>query len=372
MIKISPDITIFVIVLILVGVGIMMIYSASAIMCGTTEKFNNDPYFFLKKQVCWAIIGFIAMIFFMFLDYRIFDKLISPLFFFNIFLLMLVLFPAFGKLAEGARRWMRIGPVTFQPSELIKVSLIIYLASSLSHKRGKIVSFVHGFLPYTLITGLIFVLVIKQPDFGTAVLIGMISVIMLFMSGVRIIYLTSLVLLSLPFFYFLVYKVEYRWDRIKAFLNPASDPLGKGFHIIQSHIALGSGGFAGLGLGAGRQKLFYLPAPYNDFIFSVIGEEFGFVGTTIIIFLFLWFFWQGCRIANEAREEFGGLLASGITFLIISQSFFNMGVATGLLPVKGVPLPFISYGGSSLIFMMASVGILLSVWRHRKKVKSER
>lgn len=367
--KISPDTTIFIIVLILAGVGVVMVYSASAIMAG--ERFN-DPYFFLKKQLCWTLIGLVAMVLFMYLDYRIFEKFVYPIFFFTLLLLVLVLFPRFGKLAGGARRWLRVGPVAFQPSELVKLSLMMYLASSLCRKNRKIESFTHGFLPYIIIIGIIFILIMKQPDFGTAVLITTISMIMLFISGTKMIYLIASAVCSLPFLYLFVYKVAYRMERVSSFLNPWNDPLGKGFHTIQSLITLGSGGTTGLGLGGGHQKLFYLPAPHTDFIFSVIGEEFGFVGTVTIILLFLVFLWQGCRIANEAREQFGSLLASGITLLIVFQAFLNMGVTCGILPVKGAPLPFISFGGSSLIFTMSSVGILLSVWRHRKKVKAER
>jgi len=362
--KISPDVVIFVITLILVVAGVVMIYSSSAIM--TAEKLN-DPYFYLKKQLCWTMLGLAGMVLFMYTDYRIFEKVIYPFFFFTIFLLVLVLIPKFGKLAGGARRWLNVGPVAFQPSELVKLSIIIYLSSSLCRKNRKIDSFIHGFLPYLIIIGMVFILIIRQPDFGTAVLIATISMLLLFISGVRITHIMASVVCSLPLFYILVYKVAYRRERLLSFLNPLDDPLGKGFHTIQSLIALGSGGTAGLGLGAGRQKLFYLPAPHTDFIFSVIGEEFGFIGATIVIVLFLVFLWQGCRIAAEARDQFGNLLASGITFLIVLQAFINMGVASGILPVKGVPLPFVSFGGSSLIFTMSGVGILLSVWRYRKK-----
>jgi cell division protein FtsW len=355
---------IFVVTLVLVVIGVIMVYSASAIMAG--EKFN-DPYFFLKKQIFWTLIGLFSMLLFMHIDYRILEKFIYPFFFFTIFLLVLVLIPKFGRLAGGARRWLRVGPIAFQPSELLKLSLVVYLASSLSHKNRKVESFVRGFLPYLIIVGVIFLLVLKQPDFGTAAIIATISMIMLFMSGVRMVHITAAIVCSLPLLYLLVYRVGYRRERIFTFLNPGSDPLGKGFNTIQSLIALGSGGVLGLGLGAGRQKLFYLPAPHTDFIFSVIGEEFGFVGTATIVFLFAIFLWQGCRIANEAREQFGNLLASGITFLIVLQAFLNMGVASGILPVKGVPLPLVSFGGSSLIFTMSGIGILLSVWRHRKK-----
>lgn len=367
--KISPDATIFVIILILVGIGVVMIYSASAILA--SEKFNS-PYVFLKKQLCWFLMGLCAMLFFMYLDYRVFEKVIHPFFFFTLFLLVLVLFPRFGRLVGGARRWIKIGPVPFQPSELVKLSLVIYLASSLSRKNRKVERFSHGFLPYLILTGIIFILVMKQPDFGTATLLATISMSMLFLSGARIMHLAATIVCSVPIFYLFIYKVKYRRERMLSFLNPWDDPLGKGFHTIQSLIALGSGGALGLGLGAGHQKLFYLPAPHTDFIFSVIGEEFGFIGTSIIILLFFVFLWEGYRISISARDQFGRLLAGGITFLIVFQSFINIGVASGMLPVKGVPLPFISFGGSSLIFTMAGVGILLSVWRHRGKVRDEK
>lgn len=362
--KLSADTTVFIIVLILASIGVIMVYSASAVVA--SQKLN-DPYFFLKKQLCWALLGVIAMILFWNIDYRIFEKLVYPFLFLTIFFLVLVLVPGFGKLAGGARRWLKLGPVVFQPTELLKLSLLAYLASSLSRKNRNMESFTRGFLPYLILIGVIFALIMKQPDFGTATLLAVISMVLVFISGAKVSHIVSTILCSLPIFYVFLFRVEYRRARILSFLNPWEDPLGKGFHTIQSLISLGSGGAAGLGLGAGRQKLFYLPTPHTDFIFSVIGEEFGFIGTSIIIFLFLMILWQGIRIALQAKDEFGKLFALGITFLVVFQAFLNMGVASGILPVKGVTLPFISYGGSSLFLSMASVGVLLSIYKYRKK-----
>jgi len=367
--RFSPDVAIIVIVLLLAGMGVAMIYSASAIISSEAEKGPKDPYLYLKKQLLWMVLGILSMVIFMYVDYHALKKLSYPLLILTLILLLLVLVPGFGKTAGGARRWVRLGPVTFQPSELAKFVLIIFLAHSLSRKQNNVRSFSYGVLPYLLLTGLFFFLVLKQKDLGTAVLMGIILAGMLFLSGARLFHIIGILLCSLPFLYVFIFKVSYRKGRIFAFLNPWRDRLGEGYQTIQSLIALGSGGTEGLGLGHGRQKLFYLPAPHTDFIFSVIGEELGFIGTSLVIILFLVFLWQGYKIAKEARDQFGSLLASGITFIIVLQAFLNMGVAAGILPVKGFPLPFLSFGGSSLVFTMGSSGILVSIWRHRRKVK---
>jgi len=369
--KVSPDIGIIVIVLVLVVAGVVMIYSSSGIMSGESQKYRIDPLLFLRKQLVWMVLGIVMMLVFMYLDYHILEKLKYPLFALTVALLFLVLTPKFGKEAGGAVRWFRLGPVSFQPSELAKFCLIVFLASSLSKKQKKVESFTYGILPYIIVTGALVVLILRQPDFGTVVLLGIIFVGMLFLAGARIFYLVGIALCSLPVIYALIFSSAYRRARVLAFLHPGNDPLGKGYHTIQSLIALGSGGPAGLGLGAGRQKLFFLPAPHTDFIISVIGEEFGFAGTLTVVLLFMGFLWLGASIMLEAKDKFGRLLAGGITFIIVLQAFFNMGVASGILPVKGVPLPFISFGGSSLVFMMACAGVLVSVWRHRPKLKPQ-
>ena len=356
--KISSHLGLFLITLALISMGIIMVYSSSAIL--SLERYN-DPYFFLKRQLTWVFLGLVGMLFAARINYRALPKLLRPLLFFTLFLLILVLFPQFGKKIAGARRWLRIGDFTFQPSELAKLILILYMADTLSRKKEKIKNFVYGFLPPLLILVAIFILVLFQRDLGTALIILMVILGMLFVSGVRLKHLFFLFLIALPIIWLRIIKVDYTKRRILAFLDPWSDPLGDGYQIIQSLIALGSGGIFGRGLGEGTQKLFYLPAPHTDFIFAILGEELGFLGGVAVIILFGAFIYFGARIARRAPDLFGSLLALGITTWIGLQAMINIGVATGFLPTKGIPLPFISFGGSSLIFSLMGVGILMSI-----------
>ncbi|MCG2675749.1 putative lipid II flippase FtsW [bacterium] len=356
--KISSHLGLFLITLALISIGIIMVYSASAIL--SLDKYN-DPYFFLKRQMAWVFLGLVGMFFAARVNYRALPKLLKPLLLLTLFLLILVLFPQFGKEVAGARRWLRIGDFTLQPSEVAKLILILYMADTLSRKKEKIKDLVYGFLPPLIILGTIFILILRQPDLGTALIILAVILGMLFVSGVRLKHLFSLFLVALPGIWLLINKVGYRKRRILAFLDPWSDPQGYGFQIIQSLIALGSGGILGRGLGEGTQKLFYLPAPHTDFIFAILGEELGFLGGVAVIILFGAFIYFGARIARRAPDLFGSLLALGITTWIGLQAMINIGVATGTLPTKGIPLPFISFGGSSLIFSLIGVGILLSI-----------
>jgi len=264
---------------------------------------------------------------------------------------------------------LRIGAVGFQPSELGKLALILYLADYLTRKQDKIKSFSRGFFPPMLVLGGMTGLILIQPDLGTVVLLGIVSLILLFVAGIRIIYLGGLVLFSLPALYFLISGVGYRQRRILAFLNPWQHATGAGYQIVQSFLALGSGGIKGVGLGESRQKLFYLPASYTDFIFSIVGEELGFIGTVSLVVLFLVFLWAGIRVAYQSPDLFGYLLGIGITVAISLQAIINIGVATGSLPTKGISLPFISFGGSSLLFNMMGVGLLLNISRRHKGTK---
>lgn len=356
--KISSHLGLFLATIALTNIGIIMVYSASAII--SLERYN-DPYFFLKRQLVWVFLGLLGMLFAARINYRAFPKLLKPALLFTLFLLVLVLFPQFGKAIAGAQRWLRIGDFTFQPSELAKLILILYMADTLSRKKEKIKNFTYGFLPPLIILGAIFILILLQPDLGTALIILVIILGMLFVSGVRLRHLFSLFLIALPSIWLLINKVGYRKRRILAFVDPWSDPRGAGFQIIQSLLALGSGGIFGRGLGEGTQKLFYLPAPHTDFIFAILGEELGFLGGVAVIILFGAFIYFGARIARRAPDLFGSLLALGITTWIGLQAMINIGVATGFLPTKGIPLPFISFGGSSLIFSLIGVGILLSI-----------
>jgi len=296
-------------------------------------------------------------------DYRHLQRYAKPLFIFGIILLVLVLFPQIGRESFGARRWFRLGPLSFQPSEFVKLIILIYTADFLARKKTKILSFWEGFLPLIIVLGVTCFLVVKQPDLGNSILIGVIVLIVMFIAGARILHIFILGLSTIPLLYYLVYNVPYRLKRIMVFWNPNEDIRGVGFQLYQSQIALGSGGILGVGLGKSIQKLFYLPAAHTDFILSIMGEELGLIGTLSVVILFIAFIWQGARIAKRTRSPFGYFLCIGIVTMIGLQALINIGVSIGALPTKGLPLPFISYGGSALIFNMISVGILLNISR---------
>ena len=353
-------ISIFTTTVILICIGIVMIYSASSIYAWERYK---DSFFFLKRHLSFLFIGAFLTFLFMSVDYRKLKRSARPLLILSILLLVLVLIPGIGREVAGARRWFRFKFISFQPSELANIAIIIYIADFIFRKGNYIRTFLHGFLPPMLILGLAALLILMQPDLGTALALGIVVFIMLFMAGVRLSYLLSVILASLPLFYILIFSVPYRRMRIMAFLNPWLDPKGSGFQIIQSQIALGSGGIFGVGLGQSRQKLFYLPAAHTDFIFSIIGEELGLLGTIGIILLFMIFIKQGLKIIKNSQDTFGYFLALGLVLMISFKAVINIGVSCGLLPTKGLPLPFISYGGSSFIFDMISVGILMNIAR---------
>ncbi len=339
-----------------------MIYSASAIYA-----FENlgDSLFFLKRHMFYVAIGFLCMFSAMSPNLVSLRKFAKPLFLFSTFLLVLVLVPGLGKEVSGARRWFRFWIFGFQPSEFVKIALILYIADLLARKQTRIKSFLHGFLPVILILALTVGLILMQPDLGMALLLSVVVSIMSFAAGINLVYLSLTLISSLPLLYMLVFNVPYRKNRIIAFLNPWKDPRGTGFQIIQSCLALGSGGLLGVGLGQSRQKLFYLPAAHTDFIFSIIGEELGLLGTAGVLGLFIIFIWQGAKIALRARDSFGQFLSLGIVSIIALEAIINIGVSSGSLPTKGLPLPFISYGGSALIFNMMGVGLLLNIAKDR-------
>jgi len=337
-----------------------MTYSASSIYAWERYK---DGFFFLKRHLSFLVIGIFLTFLVMSVDYRRFKRYAKPLLISSLLLLILVLIPGIGKEVSGARRWFRLKFISFQPSELANMAIIIYTADFISRKGSVIKQFLRGFLPPVCILGLGVLLILMQPDLGTALAISIVVFIMLFVAGVRLPYLLSMVLASLPMLYILIFSVPYRRTRILAFLNPWLDPKGSGFQIIQSQIALGSGGIFGLGLGHSRQKLFYLPAAHTDFIFSIIGEELGLLGTLGVITLFMIFIQQGLKIIKNTAEQFGYFLALGLVLMISLKAIINIGVSCGLMPTKGLPLPFISYGGSSFIFDMVSVGLLINIAR---------
>lgn len=348
----------FVVTVILIAFGIVMVYSASAIYA---HEYLKDSAYFLKRHLIYLFLGIIASLWIMSVDYNVIKKYIKPVLMISFLLLILVLIPGIGREIAGARRWFRFSIFSFQPSQIVKLALILYIADVLSRKQSEIKSFFHGFLPPMIILGLSVGLILLQPDLGTAVAIGVVTYILLFIAGIRLFHLVPLLVSSLPALGVIILAKPYRMNRMLAFLNPWKDPQGIGFQIIQSYIALGSGGLFGVGLGHSRQKLFYLPGAHTDFIFSIIGEELGLIGTASIVILFIIFIWFGIRIAIRSRDLFGHLAALGIVLMIGLEALINIGVATGSIPTKGLPLPFISYGGSSLIFDMMGVALLLNI-----------
>ena len=353
-------INLFILTLVLVSIGMVMIYSASSIYAWDNYQ---DSFYFLKRHVSFLLIGAVIMFLVMSYDYRRLEKYAKPLLVVSLILLALVLIPGIGREVSGARRWFRYKFISFQPSELASLAVIVYVAGFIKRRGNLIKDFWRGFMPPMAVLGITVLLILAQPDLGTSLSIAAVVFMMLFVSGVRIRYLGSLLLASVPALYLLIFSVPYRRMRIMAFLNPWLDPKGSGFQIIQSQIAIGSGGIFGVGLGHSRQKLFYLPAAHTDFIFSIIGEELGLIGTIGVIILFIIFIQQALKIMKNAPDRFGYFLSMGLILMIVLKVAVNVGVSCGLLPTKGLPLPFISYGGSSFLFDMASVGILLNIAR---------
>jgi len=346
--------------IVLVCIGIIMIYSSSSIYAW--ERYG-DSFYFLKRHLAFLAVGLLLTFLAMIVDYRILRKYARFMFWVAFALLVLVLIPGVGREISGARRWFRFKFISFQPSEFANLALIIYIADFICRKGEQIKTLFKGFIPPICALGAFSLLILLQPDLGTTIALGIVVLVMLYIAGVRPRYILSLILCSLPMVYILVFSVPYRKARILAFLNPWLDPKGSGFQIIQSQIAIGSGGLFGVGLGHSQQKLFYLPAAHTDFIFSIIGEELGLLGTLGIILLFMIFIRQGLKIIKNAQDKFGYFLAQGLILMISLKAIVNIGVSCGVFPTKGLPLPFISYGGSSLIFDMVSLGILINIAR---------
>ncbi len=361
--KLVPDMWLFAGVVALVSVGVVMVYSASAILA--TDRFH-DPYFFLKKQLFWAVLGFGCLWAAMTANYRILERIMLPLLVVSLVLLVLVLVPPFSQEINGTRRWFRWGPVSFQPAELAKFSLVVYLAQFLTRRREVVESFWLGLLPPLLVAGSMAGLVLLQPDLGSSLTLVVLVFCLLFLAGGRVRQMALVAVSALPLVAVAIYMAPYRLKRIMTFLDPWADPRGSGFQIIQSYLALGSGGLFGRGLGESKQKLFYLPEPHTDFIFAVLGEELGLLGTVSVIGLFGLLIWRGIRIGLGAPDPFGAFLALGLTALVACQTLVNLGVVTGVLPTKGLPLPFISFGGSSLIMAMVATGVLLNISQHAR------
>jgi cell division protein FtsW len=355
--RVSVDRVLFIVTLLLVFVGLVMVFSASAVMA--KEKYHSG-YFFLLRQMGWAIAGFIAMMIGMRIDYK---RLKHPAVVFSMLglttLMLILVF--FLDRSHNTHRWIHFGGFSFQPSELAKPVLILFLAFFLENRTRAMDDFRNTLIPAVIPTVVFVCLIVFQPDLGTAIACAAITGCILFVAGLRFRYLGYAVLASLLPLYFLIFHVAYRRDRILAFMNPYSDPQGRGFHIIQSLIAVSTGGLTGVGLMEGKEKLFYLPEPHTDFIFSVLGEELGLVGCLIVVLLFATFLWRGIRTALHTQDMFGRFLAVGITSMVVVQAFINISVVLGLMPTKGIPLPLISYGGSSLFITLACVGVLLNV-----------
>ena len=335
-----------------------MIYSASS--CYAYEKFH-DSSFYLKRHILHCIAGLLLARFIMKHDYRALRKYSKVLLMASIFTLILALVPGIGHEAGGAKRWIKLGFIGFQPSEFSGLFLIFYIADILDRKALVVRNFLYGFIPPLTVLGFTVLLILLQPDLGSAVSILIVGLIMMFAAGVNMAHIIPFLLMAAPILYLLIFKVAYRLRRIASYLDPWSDMQGAGFQIVQSFLALGSGGIFGLGLGLSRQKLFYLPQAYTDFIFSIIGEEIGLIGTLAVVILFVIFVWQGIEISLKAKDLFGRLLALGITISIGLDAIINIAVSTGAIPTKGLPLPFISYGGTSLIFNIIAVALLLNI-----------
>jgi cell division protein FtsW len=347
----------------LLAVGMTMVYSASAIWA---EYKFDDSFFFAKRQMLFAVVGIIAMFFIMNVDYwtwRTWAKVILIVCF---VLLVLVLIPGIGNVRNGSRSWIGVGAFSVQPSEFMKLAMIAFLAKFLSEKQKQITSFKSGLLPSLGLVFTAFALIMLQPDLGTGTVMVGTCVVMIFISGARIMHFVYLGLLGVAGFVGLIASAPYRMDRITSFLDPWKDPLGTGFQMIQSLYAIGPGGLFGLGLGESRQKFFYLPEPQTDFIFAIIAEELGFIGGSFVLLLFSLLLWRGVRVALGAPDLYGSLLATGIIAMIAIQVMINIGVVTGLMPVTGITLPFLSYGGSSLTLMLMAVGVLLNISRYSR------
>ncbi len=359
-----------IVTLTLAALGIIMIYSASAIFA---YQHFGDSFYFLKRQLIYVLLGFFLMMGASLIDPGWLKQNSLVLVIGGVVALTLVYLPFLSQAGGGASRWIKLGPINLQPAEFIKIILTLYLADYLSRKFREIQ---RGdwkvFIPPLCVFSLFSILVLAQPDLGSVIIYFLLTITLFFLSGIRLRYIFGMALTILPMVVFLVILFPYRMARITAFLDPWRDPRGGGFQIIQSFIAFGIGGWKGLGLGASTQKLFYLPQSFTDFIFSIIGEELGLIGALVIVLLFVAFFVFGFNITRKSKDLFLNLYVRGLVLMILIQAFINIMVATGMIPTKGLPLPFVSYGGSSLIMNMIAVGLILGVDRKLYKGKKRK
>ena len=342
--------------------SVVMVYSSSSVVALTTY---GDPAFFMKRQIIWAVVGLALMAIAMRTGHRVLQdkRVVLVLLIVSLALLVATLVPGVGRMINGSRRWLRLGMLSFQPSELAKFITVVYMSNYIAKKGEELRDFMNGVFPAYVVIGLFLLVASRQPDFGAAMTLAGVAGIMLFAGGASLVHLGVTILAALPLVYIAVAHTAYRSRRIFSFLDPWADPRGAGHQIIQSFLAFGSGGLFGRGLGEGRQKLLFLPERHSDFIYAVIGEELGLVGALAVIVLFLIILWRGVRIALAAGDMFSRMLALGITLLICLQGVINMAVVTGLLPTKGIALPLVSYGGSSLVITMLALGVLLNISR---------
>jgi cell division protein FtsW len=360
--KLQSDKWLFLATLALICASVVMVYSASALVA--LERFQQ-PYLFVTKQIMWAAVGLAVLSIVMRIDYRAYrnDRMLWFLLAVVTVMLVAVLFR---QPINGTRRWFGIGGFGIQPSELAKLSAILFTALMLERRRARINELQYSLLPIALIVGGIAALILLQPDFGTAVSLLAVIAVMVFAAGISYRYLFGAALLALPALYVILMQADYRRRRLLTFMDPWADPLGDGFQIIQSLIAVGTGGVFGKGLMNGVQKLFYLPEPHTDFIYAVISEETGFIGASLVLLCFCVIAWRGLRTAMRAPDTFGAFLALGITMMLVLQAFVNISVVLGLMPTKGIPLPLVSNGGSSMLINLLGVGVLLNISQHQQ------
>jgi cell division protein FtsW len=358
--KLQSDKWLFLATLALICASIVMVYSASALVAA--ERFNQ-PYLFVTKQIMWAAVGIAVLSIVMRIDYRTYrnDKMIWALVAVVALMLISVLLR---RPINGTRRWFGIGGFGIQPSELAKMAAILFTALMLERRRSRINELGYSLLPIAVIVGGLVGLILLEPDFGTAVSLLLVVAVMIFAAGISYRYLLGAALLAIPALYVILMQADYRRRRLLIFMDPWSDPLGDGFQIIQSLIAVGTGGEFGKGLMNGVQKLFYLPEPHTDFIFAVISEELGLIGASLVVLCFCVIAWRGLRTALRAPDSFGAFLALGLTMMLVMQAFVNISVVLGLMPTKGIPLPLVSNGGSSMLMNLLAVGVLLNISQH--------
>jgi cell division protein FtsW len=361
--KRSPDYVIVGVIIALLTIGVMMVYSASAAFA--YHKYG-DAFYFAKRQILFAALGVFAMFMIANMNPDKFSRWAFPALIACFVLLIIVLIPGVRILRNGAQSWLGIGAFSIQPSEFMKLAMILFLSQILSMPNMRIQHFMKGLLPCLLLLGVTFGLIMLQPDLGTGTVFMGTGLILIYVAGARMKHLMSFAMLGLAGFIGLVLAAPYRIQRIVAFLNPWQDPLGAGYHLIQSLYAIGPGGLLGLGLGMSRQKHLYLPEPHTDFIFSILGEELGFLGAGTVIILFAILVWRGIRVAINSFDPFHSFIAVGVTAMIMIQAVINIGVVSGAFPVTGITLPFLSYGGSSLTLTLAAVGVLLNLSRFSK------